>query len=62
MPGYLKREWGESRWQRVAKFRLGSEVKEKRYWEDGKERLCRVCGVELEEWEHVWEECGRWGR
>jgi len=28
VPGYLKKGWGESRWQRVAKFRLGSEVRE----------------------------------
>jgi len=23
--------------------------------------LCRMCGREEETWEHVWEECGRWG-
>jgi len=26
-----------------------------------KDRTCRVCGLEVEEWKHVWEECGRWG-
>lgn len=27
IPGYLKKDWGESRWRRVARFRLGSEVR-----------------------------------
>ena len=28
VPGYLKKGWGESRWRRVARFRLGSEMRE----------------------------------
>lgn len=31
VPSYLKKGWGESRWQRVAIFRLGYEMKEGRY-------------------------------
>ena len=27
VPGYLKKGWGESRWQRVAKFRLGNGMR-----------------------------------
>lgn len=30
------------------------------YWEEEKERLCRMCSIEIEEWKHVWEDCGRW--
>ena len=26
VPGYLKKGWGKSRWRRVARFRLGSEM------------------------------------
>lgn len=25
---------GESRWKRVARFRLGNEMRERRYWEE----------------------------
>jgi len=28
IPEYLKRGWGESRWRRIIRFRLGNEVKE----------------------------------
>lgn len=31
IPGYLKKGWGESRWRRVARFRLGNEIREGRY-------------------------------
>jgi len=44
----------------MARFRLGNEVKEGRYWEEEKEKLCRLCGYEVETWEHVWEECKSW--
>lgn len=27
VPSYLKKSWGESRWTRVARFKLGCEVK-----------------------------------
>lgn len=34
-----------------------------RYWESEKRRRCRLCGGEVETWEHVWERCkGDWGR
>ncbi|KYN29873.1 hypothetical protein ALC57_00672 [Trachymyrmex cornetzi] len=48
---------GEERWRRVAKFRLGNEVKEGRYWEEEEERKCRLCGSGCETWEHIWEGC-----
>ena len=27
IPGYLKKGWGESRWSRVARFRMGNEIR-----------------------------------
>lgn len=45
IPGYLKKRWGESRWMKVARFRMGNEVKERRYWEEKK--LRRLCGGEV---------------
>ncbi|XP_068993226.1 golgin subfamily A member 6-like protein 24 [Neodiprion pinetum] len=62
IPGYLGKGWEESRWIRVARFRLGSEMKEARYWEEEEKRRCRVCGGEEETWEHVWERCVGWDR
>ena len=44
VPGYLKKGWGEDRWKRVAKFRLGNEMREARYWEEEEKRRCRICG------------------
>ncbi|KYN20536.1 hypothetical protein ALC57_07111 [Trachymyrmex cornetzi] len=44
LPKYLNKGWGEERWRRVARFRLGNEVKEGRYWEEEEERKCRLCG------------------
>jgi len=61
IPGYLKKGWAESRWSRVARYRLGEGVREGRYWEKEESKMCRMCERERETWEHVWEECGRWG-
>ena len=61
VPGYLKKGWGESRWQMVAKFRLGNGMRGGRYWEEGEKRRCRVFGWGEESWEHVWEVCMGWG-
>jgi len=60
IPGYLKQGWGESRWRRIARFRLGNEVREGRYWEEERIRECRLCGNGVESWEHVWGECRNW--
>lgn len=61
VPGYLKKGWREGRWQRMARFRLGNEMREGRYWEREEGKLCRLCGMAAESWEHVWEDCGEWG-
>jgi len=31
IPRYLDKGWGENRWRRVARFRLGNEMREGRY-------------------------------
>lgn len=33
-------------------------MKEGRYWERKKERMCRVCGLAEKGWKNVWEDCG----
>lgn len=53
VPGYLKRGWNEKRWSRVARFRLGNEVGERKYWEREEEKLCRLCGGDVESLENV---------
>lgn len=58
--GIFKERMGESRWKRVAIFRLGNEMREGRYWKEEEKRRCRLCGEERESWEHVWEECRAW--
>jgi len=48
---------GESRWRTVISLRLGNEIREGFYWEKEENKICRVCGGEMETWEHVWEGC-----
>lgn len=61
IPGYLKKGWSEERWSRLARFRLGDALKGGRYWENKEDRLCNVCHLEEETWEHVWEVCSGLG-
>jgi len=61
MPRYLKEKWKEERMIRVARFRLGNEMREGKYWEEEEKRRCRICGWEEETWEHVVEICMREG-
>ncbi|XP_036145342.1 uncharacterized protein LOC118646472 [Monomorium pharaonis] len=61
IPEYLKRNWEEKRWQRMARYRLGGVMRGGRYWEEEERRTCRLCGWGEETWEHVWEECIDWG-
>jgi len=42
LPEYLKKGWGESRVRRIARFRLGNEVREACYWEEEEKRKCRL--------------------
>ncbi|KAL6257812.1 hypothetical protein P5V15_011402 [Pogonomyrmex californicus] len=60
IPAFLKKGWRENRWRRVARFRLGNEMREGRYWEEKKKRICRLCGGGIKTWEHIWEECRMW--
>src|SRR5580765_6767756 len=53
IPEYLKKRWSEVRWKRIARFRLGNEMKKSQYWEEEEGRKCRICGRERETWEHV---------
>ncbi|XP_043276027.1 uncharacterized protein [Venturia canescens] len=59
IPRYLKKGWKEERWGRVARFRLGDEMRA--YWEQREGRECRMCTSSRETWEHVMEECTGWG-
>lgn len=42
---------------RVIRFKLRNEIREGIYWEKEENKICRVCGGEIETWEHVWEKC-----
>lgn len=54
---YLKKNWEEERWQRIARYRLGGAIRGRRYWEEEDRRSCRLCGWGDKTWELVWEEC-----
>lgn len=53
IPKYLKKDWGEGRWQRVARFRLENEIRKRIYWEGEEKRACRLYEGKKETWEHV---------
>lgn len=59
IPEYIRVGRKEESWRRVARFRLGKEMKEGRYWKKEEEWKCRLCGWETEGWEHVLERCKR---
>jgi len=52
--GNLKKGWGENKWKRTTRFRLGNQAKEGKYWEKGDKKVCRLCGGKEETWEQ-WE-------
>lgn len=56
-PRYLRGRMQEEKRRRIARFRLGNEMRAGRYWESEEKRNCRVCGWEEESWEHVLERC-----
>lgn len=41
------------------RFRLGNEMRERKYWMEERKRLCRISGWEEERWEHVLWWCRR---
>lgn len=49
----LKEKMRKSSWRRIARFKLGNEMRESRYWKEKKSRKCRLCGGAKESWEHV---------
>lgn len=44
----------------MARFRLGNEVREGRYWEEEEKRICRLCEGQIESCQHVWKRCREW--
>lgn len=59
-PRVFKKRVGEGRCRRVARFRLGNEMEERKYWEEENKIRCRLCEEETESWEHVLEDCREW--
>ncbi|XP_070529798.1 uncharacterized protein [Cardiocondyla obscurior] len=46
--------------ERIAKFRLGDDIKENLYWSDEENKKCRICKEEEETWKHTWTQCVNW--
>ena len=61
MPRYMKGRWNANRVSTLARYKLGNEIKEGRYWAIEEERKCRLCQEEEVTWEYVWEVCGKSG-
>lgn len=49
----MKKGWRESKWQRVARYKLENEMGGNRYWKEEGSRSCRMCGCRNETWKHV---------
>ena len=54
---YLRKAWSEERCKRIARFRLGKEMGEGKYWEAQEGRRCKVYAGEMLPWEHVMDRC-----
>lgn len=52
--GIFEKSIRESKWQRMAKFRLGNGIRGG--GSIGKRRF-RVCGIREKTWQHIWQEC-----
>lgn len=48
IPEYLQKGREEKSWSRIARFRLGNEVREGLYWKEEEKRKCRICEREEE--------------
>jgi len=65
MPKYLRERKKKERMRRIARFRLGNEMKEGKYLEEEEKRRYRICGWEEKTWKHVMKVCmmeGEWGK
>lgn len=56
-PEYLKRRMKMKDRKMVARFRCGNEVREREFWKEEEEKMCRVCRKEKESLWHVIREC-----
>lgn len=61
---YRRKEIKESRngLQIVGRYRMGNETRANEYWKREEEKICRLCGNELETIKHVMEEYSETGR
>lgn len=53
----MKERGKEEKIIRVARFRMGNEIRKERYWERVEDRRCRLCGWAEKSWEHVMKIC-----
>jgi len=60
-PKYLRERKKEKRMRRIARFRLENEMKERKYWEEGEKRRCRICGWKEKTWKRVVKVCMKKG-
>lgn len=47
-PEYLNRKMKNRDRKTIARFRCGNEVREREYWKEKEEKLCRLCKEEIE--------------
>lgn len=44
VPKYIREGRKDKRWRKVARFRMGNEMRVGKCWLKREEELCRVCG------------------
>lgn len=57
VPMYLRGNIKENESNRIARYRLGYEMRGERYWMEENKRVSKICGWAEENWEHVLERC-----
>jgi len=56
-PEYLRKRG--NRWRRMARLRLGNEIRERTYWKEETKRRCRLCEKERKH-RNICERCRDW--
>ncbi|KAG7203930.1 hypothetical protein KM043_017088, partial [Ampulex compressa] len=57
VPLYLQGKRKRAERRLIARFRCGDEARGNQYWGDMEDRICRVCGKDIEDMDHIAREC-----
>ncbi|KAG7197004.1 hypothetical protein KM043_017540 [Ampulex compressa] len=57
VPLYLQGKRKRAERRLIARFSCENEARGNQYWRDMEDRICRVCGKDIEDMDHIAREC-----